>query len=125
MTAPQRSASLADGVHVADDDVGPVPDLQQRVGSAVDADEERAHLLQVAASAQDGEIVLVADAPNDEQHLTALEVDRHLGNVRVVDEQMAFLLDVGQGVLREPLELAAHGPAGFVEGDLQRRDALT
>ncbi len=96
------------------------PELQDGVGAAVDADEQRPLLLQVAAAAQQLEVLLVVDAPDDHEHLPALEVDRDVGDVRIVDEQVALALDVVEGVLGEALELVAHVAAGVVEHGAER-----
>ena len=45
---------VGDRVHVADDEVGLVAGLEERVGAAVDADEDRAVLADVAAAASRG-----------------------------------------------------------------------
>ena len=106
---------LADRVHVADDHVGREAQLQEGVGAAVDADEQRALLLEVAAAAQQLEVLLVVDAADDHEHLAAPEVDRDVGDVGVVDEEVALALDVAEGVLGEALELVAHVAAGLLE----------
>ena len=70
----RRSAARASrhGVHVADDHVGLVAGLEQRVGAAVDADEHRPVLPDVGA--QRREVLLVVVAPDDDEHVPAVEL---------------------------------------------------
>ena len=66
-SAPQRRAALGHRVEVADDQVGLVADLEQGVGAAVDADEHRPHLADVAAAQERARSLLVVDAPHDDR----------------------------------------------------------
>ena len=99
--APQRLVGA--GVHVADDHVGLVARLDQRVGAAVDPHQQRAVLgdvrpkrIQVAA------VVVAAD---HDQHVPALDPGRHVGYADPLEQQLLLLAEVGHGVLGEGLDL--------------------
>ena len=72
---PAAQRPLRHRVEVADDDVGRVAQLQQGVGSPVDADEHRLHLLEVAALAEDAEVLAVVEPAHDDEGVPALDVD--------------------------------------------------
>ena len=63
---------VGDRVHVADDQVGLVAGLDQRVGAAVDADQHRPVLADVGAQAS--QVLLVVVAAHDDEHVPAVEV---------------------------------------------------
>ena len=63
---------VGDRVHVADDEVGLVPRLDERVGAAVDADEDRLVLADVVA--QGLQVLLVVVAAHDDERVPAVEV---------------------------------------------------
>ena len=99
--------------------------LQECVGPAVDADEQWPLLLEVPAASEQVEVALVVDAAHDHEDVTVTEVDRDVGDVRLVDEQVTLALDVVERVLGEALELVAHVGARFLEDRLERVHVLT
>ena len=66
-------------VEVADDDVGLEAELEQRVGAAVDADQHRLDLAEVARALQRGQVLAVVDAPHDDERVAVLERRPHVG----------------------------------------------
>ena len=101
---------VGDRVHVADDHVGGVAGLDQRVGAAVDADQHRLVLVDVRP--QDVEVVLVVVAAHHDQHVPAGDPGLHLGHADAVEQQVALLLEVVHRVRRERLELHRQALAG-------------
>ena len=108
-----------DRVHVADDDVGPQADVEEGVRSAVDADEHRPEVGDVAA-AQRCEVGLVAIAPDDDEDVPPVEVGVNLGQADRLDEVLALVTQVLDGVLGETLErgsdLALRGIQALLDG---------
>src|SRR5699024_6995531 len=97
------------------DDIGPMPHLEEGVGTSIDTDEERFHLGEIPAATKMIEILFVIDTSDDHQHVTVTNVDRNLGDVRCVDQEVAFTLDIGERVLRETSEFVFHVVASRFE----------
>ncbi len=98
------------------------PDLHQRVGAAVDADEDGLHLVDVAP--QVGEVTAVVGAPHDDEGLAAAEVDTEVGERRRVDHEVVLVAHVLERVLGEPLEFFTEAALGRLVLGLQRGQAL-
>src|SRR5699024_6810501 len=117
---------IGDGVHVADDHVGPEPGVQDRVGAAVDTDDHGPVLPQERP--QGGQVLLVVVAAHDDQHRPAGQVGADAGGADAVEQQVAFAQHVLHGVLGELLELLGQALAGDllgrVDGGLVLNDAL-
>ena len=96
-------------VHVADDEVGLVPGLDERVGAAVDADEDRLVLADVVA--QGLQVLLVVVAAHDDEGVPAVEVGADVGHADAVEEQLALLAQVVHGVRRRTPRAGRTGPA--------------
>ena len=94
---------VADRVHVADDHVGLVAGLDERVGAAVDADEHRPVVADVGAEGL--QVLLVVVAADDDQHVPALDLGRDVGHADAVEQERALPLHVLHRVGRERLEL--------------------
>ena len=71
---------LRDGVEVTDDHVGLQPDLEERVGAAVDADEHRSVLADVRA--QRGEIAAVVVTAHHYERVSTGELRRAAAGAR-------------------------------------------
>lgn len=104
---------VGDGVHVADDEVGLPAGLDDRVGAAVDPDEDRAELLDVGA--QRLEVFAVVVPADDDEHLASGDLGRDRGDPDTVEQQVALASEVVHGVRREGLELGRESLAGFFE----------
>ena len=113
---------VRDRVEVADDDVGLHAELEQRVRSAVDTDQDGPYLLDVGP--QDAEVLPVVEAPHDDEHVATAQVDRELGQVRRVSEQVPLASQVLERVLGEPLELLAHDLLGGLQLRLERPEGV-
>ena len=85
---PGFERALRHGVHVPDDQVGPVSLFEQRVGAAVDPHEQRPHLADVGL--ERGQVLLVLVATHDDQHVTAGHDVLELGEPRPAEQQVAF-----------------------------------
>src|SRR6185312_10802367 len=94
---------VGDRVHVADDHVGCVAGLDQRVGAAVHADQHRLELPDVRP--QHVEVVLVVVPANHDQHVPPAYLGGDIGYADAVQQQVALVLEVVHGVGRERLEL--------------------
>ena len=66
-----RQCGVGDGVHVADDDVGPVTGLEQRIGAAINPDHHRPVLAKVGPKRR--EVLAVVVAANDDEDLPPFE----------------------------------------------------
>ena len=93
---------VRDRVEVADDDVGLHAELEQRVRSAVDTDQDGPYLLDVGP--QDAEVLPVVEAPHDDEHVATAQVDRELGQVRRVSEQVPLASHASSPVQGFPSE---------------------
>ena len=100
-SAPQRV--VADGVHVADDDVGLQPELTQSIGAAVDTDEHRPVLADVRP--QRAEVLSVVITTYDDKGVPTVELRVDVGNADPVQQQLALAPQVLHGVGGEGLEL--------------------
>ena len=121
--AAQRT--LGHRVEVADDHVGLQAELEQRVGAAVDTDEERSLLAHVAGAAEQVEVLAVVVTPHDDQDVTAAEVEPEVGDVEAAPrEQVGFLPDEGDGVLDELLERGPDVALGLLVGGLEAGEGL-
>ena len=87
--ARRRSAARASRhrVEVADDDVGLEPDLEQRVGAAVDADQHRLVLADVRP--QRREVAAVVVAAHDDQRVPALELGAQRRQLERLERELA------------------------------------
>jgi hypothetical protein len=106
-------------VHVADDQVGCVARLHQRVGTAVDADEHRLELPDVRP--EHVEIGLVVVSAHDDEAVPAGDVGLDLRHADTVEQQVTLLLEVLHRVGRERLQLHRQPLAGVGH---RLRDAL-
>ena len=106
---PAAQRVVGHRVHVADDEVGPVPRLDERVGAAVDADEDRLVLADVVAERL--QVLLVVVAAHDDEGVPAVEVGADVGHADAVEEQLALLAQVVHGVLRRRPRAGRTGPA--------------
>jgi hypothetical protein len=106
-------------VHVADDHIGAVPRLDQRVGAAVHPDEYRLELPDVRA--QHVEVGLVVVAPDDDQHVSTGDAGLDVRYADAVQQQVPLLLEVFHRVGGERLQLDGQPLAGV---DHQRTDRL-
>ena len=103
-------------IHVADDDVGGDPLVEQGVGSPVDGDHHRLHLPQVGGPTQQAQVLLVAGAADHDQDLAAGPVGVEIRQLEVVVDQVGVVLEVLDGVLDEAVQLRSEGgPAPFVD----------
>ena len=90
------------GVHVTDDHVRLVAGLEQRVGAAVDADQDR---LEVADVRPDhAQVALVAGPTRDDQRMPVAEARLQRRELDPLGEQLPFLAQVAHRVLGERLE---------------------
>ena len=96
---------VGERVEVADDDVGLEPDLEQRVGAAVDRDQHRLVLADVRP--QRLEVVLVVVTAHDDERVPALDLDLEVRQLERLEGELGFLLDVLERVLREAAQLDA------------------
>src|SRR5690606_37249412 len=90
-------------VHVPDDEVGLEAGLDDRVGTAVDPDENRPVLAHVGT--QRLEIFLVVVAAHDDEGVAALETGRDVGHPHAVEQQLALAAQEVHRVGGEGLEL--------------------
>src|SRR4051794_25048709 len=100
-------------VHVPDDHVRLVARLHQRVGAAVDADEQRLVLRDVGP--QDVEVAAVVVAAHDDQHVPALDLGADLRHADTLEEQLLLLAEIGHGVEREGVDLVRQPGPGLLE----------
>ena len=84
-----RERRIRDGIHVADDDVRPVARFTQGVRTAVDADEHRLEVPDVAAD--DAQIVLVTGAARDHEDMAVAEPRREGRELDSLREQPPFV----------------------------------
>ena len=94
--------AVRDRVHVADDHVGLHPRLDQRIGPAVDADQDRPEVAHVRPD--DPEVALVAGAARDHERLALAEARLQRRELDALGEQAPFLAQVLQRVLGEDLQ---------------------
>ncbi len=92
-------------VEVADDDVGPAADVDQRVGATVDRDQHRSVFADV--SPQRAQVVLVVEAAHDHERVPAPELGREVRQLERPERLLGLLVDVLEGVAREGTQLGA------------------
>jgi hypothetical protein len=73
---------------------------------------------------EQAEILLVVDAPHDDEDVATLDAEAELRHLELVDQQVDLLPDVVGGVDREPLELGAEVATGVVDGGIDSLDRL-
>ena len=114
--APQCRA-VGHGVHVADDHVGGAAELEEGVGAAVDPDQQRPHLRQVAGALQRGRGPPGSRRPARRQHVAIPEVEA-TGQVGLSISRCRSG-EVRERVLGEALQLVAHEAPRFLDLVLQ------
>src|SRR6185312_3047538 len=114
-------ALLRHRVEVADDDVGLEAVLEERVGTAVDADEHRPVLADVRA--QRGEVGAVVVPAHDDECVATGEVGPDGREGQRLEREPGLLLDVLERVLGEALQLGADGRARVLHRGLDAGDA--
>ncbi len=97
ISAPQLSVRSVARVHVAEDHVGAVAGLPDRVGSAVNADQDRSYVADV--SAKRPQVPLVVRSADHDQHVAVAEVGLRVGQLETAAEDFALGLDMADRVL--------------------------
>ena len=111
---------VRDRVEVPDDHVRLEPDLEQRVGAAVDGDEHRLEVPDVRP--HDPEVALVARPAGDDDGVPVAEARLQGREVDPVGEQLALVAQVTQGVVGERLQRL--GDAALLVGERDRECRL-
>src|SRR5262249_9248413 len=111
---PQRL--FGHGIEVADDDVRLEPHLEERVGAAVDADQDGLVLADVGA--QRGEVGAVVVAAHYDEGVPAADLRLDRRQLDRLERHLRLALEVLEGVHPETFELAADRDPGMVHGGL-------
>ena len=98
-SAPLEQRLVGDRVHVADDDVGLEPGLEDGVGAAVHADEHGLHLADVRL--QRVEVFLVVVAAHDDHDVAVVQVRLHVRDADTLGQQRLLLVEELERVARE------------------------
>ena len=109
----RAQSRVRDRVEVADDHVRLEPDLEQRIGAAVDGDEHRLEVPDVRAD--DPEVALVPGPACDDDGVPVAEPRLQRRELDPVGEQLALVAEVAQRVVRERLERL--GDAALLVGE--------
>jgi hypothetical protein len=130
---PALQRPVGDRVHVSDDQVGPVPGRQQRVGAAVHADQHRLDIAQVRL--QRRQVLLVRVPPHNDDAGPPGEPGPHRRHPAALEQQVPFGVQELHRVRRERLQLggqpvlgtghAGRHPVGvlaYALGDRERSD---
>ena len=96
---------VGDRVELAEHDVGVEADVQHGVGTLVDTDQHRMGLADPVP--QRGEVLLPADAVDDDENRAAVDDGPDGRDARSVQQEVALAAQVLRGVGRERLELYA------------------
>jgi hypothetical protein len=105
--APQRL--VGNGVHVADDHVGCVARVEQRVGAAVHGDQ---HGLEVPDVRTDHpQVALVAGAARDDERMAVAEAGLEVRELDALGEELPLLAQIPHRVVGECLERLCYAPA--------------
>ena len=94
---------VADGVHVADHEIGPVPGVEDRVGAAVHPDQDGPVLADVGP--QRRQVLPVVVAAHDDQDLPVLDLGADVGYPDAVEQQLPVAEHVLHRVRDERLQL--------------------
>ncbi len=121
---PRPQSPVGDRVHVADDHIGLVARLEERVGATVDADENRLEVADVRLD--DPQIALVTGAARDDERVAVAKPRLDRREVDPLGEDPPLLAEIAHRVLGKRLERFGHAPALLGErvGELLRLEDL-
>src|SRR5665811_2308474 len=100
---PAAEGGIRDRVHVSDDEVRAVPCLEQRIGAAVDADQDRSELADIVP--QRLQVVFVMIAANHHKSMTTVKDRLDVRNPYAIEQERSLAPQVLHRVGRKRLEL--------------------
>ena len=118
----EQQRPVGDAVHVADDQIGAVALVEERVGAPVHSHEHGADVADVAAKG--GEVLAEAVPAHDDEHGPAGQIMVQLGETGAAEQEVSLLVHVLEGVAGEALEPVAERPLRGVHRAQDRVAAL-